>query len=177
MQDRSTSPVGIRPWAEGDLPLLARLLGDPEMTLHIGGPESPEKLRHRHERYLREVAEGEGLFCIVVGPERTPAGWVGVWDSDWDDSTVWEVGWHVLPEFQGLGVATAGTELALKHTRTRGRHRFVHAFPSIDNAGSNGVCRKLGFELLGEVDVEYPPGHTMRSNNWRLDLLAEEPAP
>jgi hypothetical protein len=34
------------------------------------------------------------------------------------------------------------------------------------------VCRKAGFTLLGETEFEYPPGHLMRSNDWRLDLAA-----
>ena len=45
--------LDLRPWLEGDLPLLERLMGDPAMTEHLGGPETPEKIRERHERYLR----------------------------------------------------------------------------------------------------------------------------
>ena len=48
--------------------------------------------------------------------------------------------------------------------------RPVHAFPSVDNAASNAVCRKLGFEFLGAFDFEYPPGNPLRCNDWRLEL-------
>lgn len=44
--------VALRPWAAGDQWLPERLLGDPEMTCYLGGPESPEAIRARHERYL-----------------------------------------------------------------------------------------------------------------------------
>ena len=50
----------------------------------------------------------------------------------------------------------------------------MHAFPSVDNGPSNAICRKAGFALQDEVDVEYPPGHPMRCNDWRLDLFAED---
>ncbi|WP_440086780.1 hypothetical protein [Streptosporangium sp. LJ11] len=50
------------------------------------------------------------------------------------------------------------------------RHRYLHAYPSVDHPASNAICRKLGFFLLGERDFEYPPGTTMRCNDWRLDL-------
>jgi hypothetical protein len=43
--------VRLEPWAEGDLPLLRKLLGDPEMTKYLGGPESEEKLAERQGRY------------------------------------------------------------------------------------------------------------------------------
>ncbi|HEY5483727.1 MAG TPA: GNAT family N-acetyltransferase [Propionibacteriaceae bacterium] len=162
--------VGIRPYAAGDLPLLQRLLGDPAMTIHLGGPDSPEAIVARHERYLGSDGSKQGLFAIVVGRDRVPAGWVGYWESSWLGEEVWECGWHVLPEFQGLGVATAATALALERARAHGVHRFAHAFPSVDNAASNAVCHRAGFELLGEVEVEYPKGSMMRSNDWRRDL-------
>jgi RimJ/RimL family protein N-acetyltransferase len=49
----------------------------------------------------------------------------------------------------------------------------VHAFPSVDNAPSNAICRKLGFTLLdGAIEFEYPPGNLLRCNDWRFDLDA-----
>ena len=78
----------------------------------------------------------------------------------------------MLPAFQGRGIAGRATAQALEAARSEGKHRFVHAFPSVDNAPSNAICRKVGFTLLGERDFEYPPGHAMRSNDWRFDLSA-----
>ena len=34
----------------------------------------------------------------------------------------------------------------------------MHAFPNVDNAPSNAICRKLGFELLEECEFEFPRG-------------------
>jgi RimJ/RimL family protein N-acetyltransferase len=169
---RLRTDVDIRPWADGDLPLLERLLGDPAMMLHLGGPETREKICARHERYLGSDDRCGGLFAIVVGPGRMPVGWVGYWETSWRDDVVWESGWHVLPECQGEGVATAGTALMLERARLRGTRRSIHAFPSVENAASNALCRRLGFSLLGEVEVEYPKGSMMRSYDWSLELRA-----
>ncbi|TXS12943.1 GNAT family N-acetyltransferase, partial [Streptomyces sp. ms191] len=79
-------------------------------------------------------------------------------------------GWTVLPGFRGRGVATAATRAVATRARAAGLHRFLHAFPSTDNGPSNAVCRKAGFELLGEQGFEYPPGRPMHCNDWRLDL-------
>jgi RimJ/RimL family protein N-acetyltransferase len=46
----------------------------------------------------------------------------------------------------------------------------LHAFPGVDNPASNALCRSLGFTLLGAFDLEYPPGHTLRCNDWALAL-------
>lgn len=167
----SISPsVGIRPYAAEDRALLGALLGDPEMTCFLGGPESTEALDARHERYLHADPGTNGLFTIVIGPHDTAAGWVGYWESEWEGQCDWECGWHVLPAFQGAGVASEATRLALDHARQRQRHRWVHAFPHVDNVASNALCRRLGFKEAGEVEVEYPKGHTMRSCHWRFDL-------
>jgi len=40
--------VVLQPWSDGDLALLEKLMGDPGMTVHLGGPESPEQILERH---------------------------------------------------------------------------------------------------------------------------------
>lgn len=168
--------VRLEPWGEGDLPLLRRLLGDPAMTVHLGGPESEEKLRERQGRYERLDADSGGrMYRIVVEATGEAAGSVGYWEKDWRDETVYETGWSVLPEFQGRGIAVAATREVIDAARAERRHRYLHAFPSVENAASNAICRKLGFELLGEHEFEYPKGHWMRCNDWRLDLSGAEP--
>jgi RimJ/RimL family protein N-acetyltransferase len=78
----------------------------------------------------------------------------------------------VLPGFQGRGIASKATAQAIDLARSERKCRFPHAFPSVNNPPSNGICRKLGFTLVEEVEVEYPPGHFMQCNDWRLDLSA-----
>jgi RimJ/RimL family protein N-acetyltransferase len=145
-------------------------MGDPAMTEHLGGPESPEQIRLRHQRYLK-IDPGQGqMFVIEVGPERASAGSIGYWEKQWQGQIVWETGWSVLPEFQGQGVATRATALIVERVRNEEKRRSLHAFPAVDNGPSNAICRKAGFTLQGEADFEYPPGHWMRCNDWRLDL-------
>ena len=173
MSSRERPKLRLEPWAGGDLPLLARLLGDPEMTKHLGGPESPEKLAERQQKYERLPETGAGrMFKVVDDETGEPVGSVGYWDKDWRDEQVYETGWSVLPEFQGRGIAVEATRQALALAAADGKHRYVHAFPSVENAPSNAICRKLGFELLGEHDFEYPAGtgNMLLCNDWRFDL-------
>jgi RimJ/RimL family protein N-acetyltransferase len=164
--------VRIEPWGAGDLPLLQRLLGDPAMMEHVGGPESPEKIAERHGRY--ELA-GSGQFRIVVGAPSEAVGWVGYWERTWRDEEIYEIGWSVIPAFQGRGIAGQATAQAIAIAAAEGKHCFLHAFPSVENAASNAICRKLGFTLLEECEFEYPPGSLMRCNDWRLDLFGQQP--
>jgi hypothetical protein len=61
---------------------------------------------------------------------------------------------------------------AIEIAKLEDRHRFMYAHPNIENAPSNAMCRKLGFELLEACEVEFPKGHFMTCNDWRLDLSA-----
>jgi RimJ/RimL family protein N-acetyltransferase len=168
-------PVSLRPWYGGDLPLLGRLMGDPMMTTYIGGPESAKELRERHTRYSEIVPYKGAMFVILAGDgeDQKAAGSIGYWVIEWQGQYVWETGWSVLPEFQGMGVASQAAALVIKEARANGRHRTLHAFPSVENAASNGVCRKVGFTLQGEVDFEYyrVSGRSMRCNDWCLPLF------
>jgi RimJ/RimL family protein N-acetyltransferase len=163
------SAVRIEPWGREDLPLLERLVGDRSMMEHLGGAESTEKICERQHRYEQP---GSGQFKIVEPAGGEGVGWVGYWDREWRGEPVYEIGWSVLPSSQGRGLAVAAGREALDAARSQQERRFVHAFPAPANAPSNAICRKLGFALLGPCELEYPPGSSMRCNDWRLDLLA-----
>jgi RimJ/RimL family protein N-acetyltransferase len=174
MSVKTQSEVDIRPWSQDDLSLLQRLRGDPAMNVHLGGPEAPEKIRERQERYYQSSLTGSNpMFVIVVGPEKVPAGSIGYWEKEWQGEPIWETGWSVLPEFQGQGVATRATRIVIERVRAERKYRSLHAFPSVHNAPSNAICRRTGFTLQGEVDFEFPPGHIMRCNDWSLDLFEQ----
>ena len=174
MTHQNALQVDIRPWSAGDLALLTQLLGVPGMTEHLGGPETAQQLEKRHLRYCHSTETGvDPMFVILAGADRLPAGSIGYWKRDWQRQVVWETGWSVLPEFQGKGIASQAARIIIKRAQAERTHRFMHAFPSVENAPSNAVCRRVGFSFWGEEEVEYPKGHSMRCNDWCLDLFAE----
>ncbi len=165
----------IEPWGEGDLPLLQRCLGDPAMMEHLGGPMSAEKILERQQRYERLPDTGKGrMFRIVEAATGESVGSVGYWERESSEGLVYETGWLVLPAFQGRGAATSATAQAIERARAEGRHRLLYAYPSVDNAPSNAICRRLGFTLVRESEYEYPKdsGNFLRCSDWRLDLFA-----
>ena len=162
----------LEPWDERG-PLLSRRANTPAMQAHLGGVESEESIAARHKRILAGVRDGTtAFFLIMVADDPDPIGSVGFWDREWLGQTVYEMGWKVLPGFQGRGIAVGATRAAIGLAAAGGRRRFAHAFPKVGNEPSNAVCRKAGFELLGETDFEYPKGNPIRCNDWRFDLKA-----
>jgi RimJ/RimL family protein N-acetyltransferase len=163
-----TGDVHLEPWSDGDAELLAALNGDPEQMRHVGGAETAEKIAERQARYVRDP----GQYVVVAGTER--AGWVGFWEREWRGTEIYEIGWSILPAFQGRGLASRGTELAIEEARKAAGAAGVtaiHAFPGVDNGPSNAVCRRCGFTLAeAGLAFEYPPGTMMVCNDWRLAL-------
>ncbi|MFI5690721.1 GNAT family N-acetyltransferase [Kribbella sp. NPDC051586] len=159
--------VTLDPWSEQDFSLLERC-NTSEMTAYLGGPETPDKLRDRHRKYVENDFAGQMFVIVTADGER--AGSVGYWEHSESTETVWETGWAILPEFQGRGLATVAVNEIAKVAAAAGTHRTLHAYPGVANGASNALCRKAGFTLLGERDFEYPKGHWMRCNDWRLDL-------
>ena len=160
--------VRLRPWTNRDRWLLDRTVGDPGMTQYLGGPESVEKMRERHARFLRMGDPDAGRMLVVLA-DGLEAGTHGYWKRAESEGAVWETGWFVLPEFQGQGIATRATELMAELAWADAPHRSIHAYPAVENAASNAVCRKAGFRLIGAMDFEYPPGHRLRCNDWVLE--------
>ena len=159
--------IQLKPYTDHDLAVLERA-NAPAMTEHLGGPETRQQLEQRLKRYVAARTDGERMFKVIA--DGVPAGGVGFWEKEWQGDQIYETGWGVFPEFQGRGVATNAMKLLIPMARAAGRHRWMHAFPATDNEPSNAICRKLGFELLGEVEFEYPKGHWSPSNDWRLSL-------
>ncbi|WP_327263835.1 GNAT family N-acetyltransferase [Streptomyces sp. NBC_01232] len=179
--------VRLEPWSAGDFWLLERK-NEPAMTEFLGGPEPAAKLVDRQRRYealsAREPAAGR-MFRVVWTPAGDPSadpagdgdgagdgaarsvGSVGFWEREWRGEPVYEAGWGILPEFQGHGLAVAALAELLAYVRAHGSRDSVHAFPGTDHPASNAVCRRAGFEYLGDVDFEYPPGVPHPSCDWR----------
>jgi len=165
-----TELVELVPWGEDDLWLLRRT-NAPEMTEHLGGPETEEQLLRRHRRYVGTGEPGR-MYRVVLTATGETVGSIGFWEREWQGQTVWETGWGVLPEFQGRGLASQAARAVADAARADGRHRYLHAFPEARHTASNAVCRKAGFALRGEVAFEYPKGNPITSHDWRLDLAS-----
>nr|WP_309476865.1 GNAT family N-acetyltransferase [Bacillus sp. ISL-34] len=161
--------IEIKPWEEKDLELLFQL-NAPEMMEHLGGPESNEQILKRHQRYL-QIGEKGCMYSINSFPEAEAAGSVGYWQTVWNEENVYEIGWSVLPSFQGKGIASHAVKALIEKIKAERKYKQIHAFPSINNPASNAICRKLGFTLISECEFEYPPGSLMRCNDWCLELV------
>lgn len=162
---RPAPAVQLVPVTEADEWLTVALETDPIVMAELGGAWSEAEARATHARRLRTTRETGSWWLKIVGADGAAVGSLVLWDSEWQGRPVSEAGWMVLPGHQGNGYASAAVRLLLEQAAADGRWGDIHASPGTSNGASNAICRKAGFELLGEGDVDYG-GRMLRVNHW-----------
>jgi RimJ/RimL family protein N-acetyltransferase len=160
----------LRDYSDADLWLTELLECDPATMQELGGVTSKDRIPAIHKRRLDSVlSKSVWHFVIVPAELDTAVGTIGIWESEWEGSKINEMGWMILPAFQGRGIATHAGKLIFERARNERKWKEVCAFPSINNAASNAICRKLGFTLIKQVEVSYNgPPHP--GNLWKIKL-------
>jgi RimJ/RimL family protein N-acetyltransferase len=162
----------LEPYTETDLGLTERLETDPRVMAELGGPIDRDAIPAIHQRRLRSNQGDDWWLKILPEPGAEPAGVIGVWINEAGAEPVHEVGWMVLPEMQGRGIAREALQMLIERCRSDPRFSRLHAWPGATNAASNALCRGAGFDLLGETDVDYA-GRPLHVNHWALDLRGD----
>jgi len=152
-----------------DVDAYVRMRCDPVMMAELGGPVPREGIEDKVARDVRTVESGEGWIKIVTPDDSDEAmGQITLWSHTDHGDRITEMGWMVLPEHQGRGVGKWGVRTVLDRAAADGRWGRVNAFPGVDNGPSNGICRSLGFTLLGRFESDFN-GHRFVSNHWVID--------
>jgi RimJ/RimL family protein N-acetyltransferase len=159
--------VELRPLTRQDLDVYTRIYTDPRMWAELGGVVGQD-MAAKLERDVAAVEADRHWVFVITTDDGTAAGTVSLWDHEWEGETIDEIGWMVLPEHQGRGLASAGVAEALRRADAAARWQVLHAFPAATNAPSNALCSKHGFTLRGSIDYTQRE-RTLRVNHWVRD--------
>jgi RimJ/RimL family protein N-acetyltransferase len=148
------------------------------MMSELGGPLPQDELESKLRGIVDDVEAGLVWYFVILpeGEGGPAAGTVCIWTHDEGSESINEIGWMILRDFQGRGLATEAVRRILDKARSEHRWHVVHAFPGITNAASNAICRKTGFTMGEERNIEYA-GRTLRCNHWVIDLRNHMPVP
>lgn len=144
-----------------DAPWFLRLLNEPSWIEHIGDREVrtlAQAEAYLQARILKSYAtHGHGLNRVELKASGEPIGLCGLIRRDgWEDR---DLGYALLPEFEGQGFATEAGAATLAHGERAFTMRGCLAFVSPGNHGSVRVLEKLGFRGAGTTDLA--PGDTV----------------
>ncbi|MFF9198160.1 GNAT family N-acetyltransferase [Streptomyces sp. NPDC014779] len=154
-----------------DVDAYIRMRCDPDMMKDLGGPLPREGMDEKVRRDVRRAAEDTAWTKMIIPEAADPsvvAGTVSLWSHEVDGQYISEIGWMVLPAFQGQGYGKRAVRALLEMAAEDGRWGLIHAFPATGNLPSNGICRAVGFTFVGEQSLEFA-GRVLDTHHWVVD--------
>lgn len=148
-----TGRLTIRPLQEGDAPGFFTLRQDAAVTAMMGF--SPYTRPEEAERYvltrMQMTAEGKCLFwAITLRESGAFTGSVCLWNFRLEAGCA-EIGYELLPEFQGRGYASETIRAACQYANAALGLSCVDALVDPSNAPSRRVLLRCGFSEQGRM--------------------------
>ena len=155
-----TERLNLRDWETKDLLPFQKMNANTQVRRYF-----PSLLSYRRSEIDMENMDniiqesGPGLFAVELKETGEWLGLIGVnyvsKDSHYPfkELPFYEMGWRLIPEVWGNGLATEGAEAVMKYARDKGI-KELYSFTSENNLPSRKVMEKLGMTFLD--NFEYP---------------------
>lgn len=123
------------------------------MMAELGGPLPRDGIEAKVRRDAETARTDAGWIKMIVPDEAAPrvvAGSVVLWSledeeadpADPASAPASEIGWKVLPEFQGRGPAKQAVRELPRLAQEDGRWGRAHAFPGVTNGAPTGSAAR-----------------------------------
>lgn len=168
----TTDRIGFSKWSQNDIKLAQLLWGNPKVTRYIcaSGMFSKEDIRNRLDKELANEAEygvqywpifeletGELIGCCGLRPYKTE---------------IYEIGFHLRPEFWGQGYAMEAANAAICYAFKELNAKKLFAGHNPNNIASRKLLLKLGFAYIGDEFYEptglYHPSYELTNNEMNI---------
>ena len=141
-----TERLVIRPFTPGDQADAVRFFTDPDfMAWSTTGPLNPENARERL-RYLVDLFHERGFSKLALVEKAGGAlvGYCGFGYERVEGQMSPELGYRLMPQWQGRGFATEAARAVVTDAFARLRMASILALVMEENRPSRGVLEKLG---------------------------------
>ncbi|CNL24480.1 putative acetyltransferase [Yersinia frederiksenii] len=163
---------------EQDWPLFLRLYQDPEVQRYMSDPMDITEIRARFEsRLMPWTKTACHWLCLVIREKegREAMGLTGFL-AEWSPLQQAEVGYAMLPSYQGKGFAKESLMAVLAFGFQQCQFHKMKATVTVGNHPSRAVLERCGFQVEGTLRDNYRLGGQW-CDDWVLGLLAREFAP
>jgi RimJ/RimL family protein N-acetyltransferase len=164
----------LRPWQEQDLEPLVSLLAKPAVAhyLHLDGhPFTREESVEVHLLVLRSWNEqGLGPWAVI---DKVTGSWSGklglMYQADWPGPDKFEVDYELDPVCWGRGLATEGTQAALRYGFVERRLSRIIGATLPEHVASRKVMEKCGLTYQGELQFRHARivWYVLDASTWR----------
>ena len=152
MLPQATARISFREMTTDDFGIMQRLLGDPAVMAFYPHAKSNDEVRGWIDSTLRSyAAHGFALWVLELIEDGTFIGDCGLTYQEVDGNTVLEVGYRLLPAYQGRGYATEAAQACLDLAFEDIGAKHVTAIINPLNAPSRRVAERLGMSLETET--------------------------
>jgi len=148
----TTERLRLRPIVHDDLDVLAALYADPEVMRFSLGLLDREQTREKLNRIVESMAaSGWDSFGVELLDGNRFVGICGLAPQNVDDVDEIELGYRLMPEFWGRGIATEAARACRDYAfKTLGLPRIISIIESKNNA-SIRVTEKIGLRFEKET--------------------------
>lgn len=159
--ERVTASLILRPWTSDYAVDFAHLCADPEVMRYIsrGRPLSYGEASQISKRGATLWTNyGFGPWVALEKPSGRFVGRVGLnLLADWPGPNKWEVGWELVREFWGRGLATEGGRAAVEFGFEEARLGTIISVTVPDNVASRRVMERIGLTFQGSLRFRSAP--------------------
>lgn len=159
--------IALRPLEHADKPAIHAINADAEHMRHFPTIWTREESDAWVDRLMAHHATHGFGFCALDVPGTRCAGVVGLMRIPWEApfTPAVEIGWRILPGFQGRGLITRGAGLVLRHAFDVLRLEEVVSFTIAANARSRAVMERIGMRPAGSFGhPRVPAAHPMHEH-------------
>ena len=165
----------MRPWRESDFPTYETWCANIDIMRYLGGKTMNRLEAWRHLAYLvgHWAFRGYGYYAAEEKSTGRLVGRVGYTNgAGWPG---FELGWTIVPEYQGRGYATEAATFLLAYAFDALDQPHVISLIHADNTPSQRVAAKLGQTIEGETEVLSMPVriHGISREAWRQTVVRQ----
>jgi len=147
----------LRQWKEEDRDAFAEMNANPRVMALLLKRLSREESDALFDRIRAHIDEkGWGLWAVDFDSEL--AGWTGLNEPRFKShfTPCVEIGWRLIPEFWGKGIATRAAQQALRYGFEEVGLEEIVSFTTLQNVRSIRVMERLGMVRDEEGDFDHP---------------------
>jgi len=154
-----TERLTARPLTGADVdPWMEFMLGEGSLDLLPFVGPTREGAQWWIERQLgRYERDGHGLMALVTRTDGDLAGQAGLLTQEVEGRSELEVGYHLMPRFRGVGLATEAARGFIEFALETGMAESVVSIIHVDNAASQRVARRNGMDCERGIEAYGAP--------------------